>query len=211
MEKIFVILTFCLFYLNAGIYDHRNIKNISFSDFDIKVEKVLDNQDINVYVNNMKLATYFEDGGIPEVKEVFFNKETQYLVILVGWDAYHSAIDTKGDMYLLEVFRKNVKFERIDPYSKEGFEGTLEGVQTSFKYKSKENILKYLSNLNNQQRNILQNKQLLYSEPQIKTKMYLVKGDEVEILEEKDDWLYILYKGKKDIKAWIPKSAVEYK
>jgi hypothetical protein len=54
-------------------------------------------------------------------------------------------------------------------------------------------------------------KQPLYSEPQIKTKMYLVKGDKVEILEEKDDWLYILYKGKKDIKAWIPKSAVEYK
>jgi hypothetical protein len=52
-------------------------------------------------------------------------------------------------------------------------------------------------------------KQPLYSEPQIKTKMYLIKGDKVEILEEKDDWLYILYKGKKDIKAWIPKSAVE--
>jgi hypothetical protein len=54
-------------------------------------------------------------------------------------------------------------------------------------------------------------KQPLYSEPQIKTKMYLLKNDKVEILEEKDDWLYILYKGKKDIKAWIPKSAVEYK
>ena len=39
--------------------------------------------------------------------------------------------------------------------------------------------------------------------------MYLLKNDEVEILEEKDDWLYILYHGKKDIKAWIPKGAVE--
>ncbi|PLY05390.1 MAG: hypothetical protein C0625_15290 [Arcobacter sp.] len=52
-------------------------------------------------------------------------------------------------------------------------------------------------------------KQPLYKTPPIKTKMYLIKGDKVEILEEKDDWYYILYHGKKDIKAWIPKSAVE--
>jgi hypothetical protein len=54
-------------------------------------------------------------------------------------------------------------------------------------------------------------KEYLYDTPnkESKTKMYLIKGDEVEILEEKDDWLYILYKGKKDIKAWIPKSAIE--
>lgn len=54
-------------------------------------------------------------------------------------------------------------------------------------------------------------KQPLYKTPPTKTKMYLIKGDKVEILEEKDDWLYILYRGKKDIKAWIPKSAVQEK
>jgi hypothetical protein len=55
------------------------------------------------------------------------------------------------------------------------------------------------------------NKQPLYKSPTIdaKTKMYLIKGDTVEILEEKDDWLYILFKGKKEIKAWIPKDAIE--
>lgn len=58
-------------------------------------------------------------------------------------------------------------------------------------------------------KNIKQQKQLLYKTPNKKTKMYLIKGDKVEILKEKDNWLYILYKGKKDIKAWIPKSAVE--
>lgn len=52
-------------------------------------------------------------------------------------------------------------------------------------------------------------KQPLYSSPNQKTKMYLLKGDKVEILEEKDDWYYILYHGKKDIKAWIPKRAIE--
>lgn len=54
-------------------------------------------------------------------------------------------------------------------------------------------------------------KQSLFDNPnkESKTKMYLLKNDKVEILEEKDEWLYILYKGKKDIKAWIPKSAIE--
>jgi len=65
------------------------------------------------------------------------------------------------------------------------------------------NIKSYIS------KPILTKKQPLYKVPPIKTKMYLIKGDKVEILEEKDDWLYILYRGKKDIKAWIPKSSVE--
>jgi hypothetical protein len=58
---------------------------------------------------------------------------------------------------------------------------------------------------------ILPKKQHLYKSPSIdaKTKMYLIKGDKVEVLEEKDNWLHILYKGKKEIKAWIPKHAVE--
>jgi hypothetical protein len=63
--------------------------------------------------------------------------------------------------------------------------------------------------MNNNVKTILPKKQPLYSSPNVKTKMYLIKGDKVEILEEKDDWYYILYHGKKDIKAWIPKSAVE--
>jgi|GEM_PF-6245814 len=61
------------------------------------------------------------------------------------------------------------------------------------------------------EKTILPKQQPLYSSPNInsKTKMYLIKGDTVEILEEKDDWLYILFKGKKEIKAWIPKDAIE--
>ncbi len=41
------------------------------------------------------------------------------------------------------------------------------------------------------------------------TKMYIIKGDKVEILKEEDAWYYILYKGKREIKKWIPKTAVE--
>ena len=56
-------------------------------------------------------------------------------------------------------------------------------------------------------------KQPLYEEPNenTKTKMYLIKDDIIEILEEKEDWIYILYisKDNKEIKAWIPKKALE--
>lgn len=58
-------------------------------------------------------------------------------------------------------------------------------------------------------------KQYLYKElnKNSKTKMYLVKNDVVEIMEEKEDWIYILYisKDNKEIKAWIPKNALEFK
>ena len=52
-------------------------------------------------------------------------------------------------------------------------------------------------------------KSIIYSTPNKPTKMYLLKGDEVEILQEKDDWLQIRYYGKKTIEGWIKKSDVE--
>jgi hypothetical protein len=41
------------------------------------------------------------------------------------------------------------------------------------------------------------------------TNMYLIKDDEVEIIEEKENWLHIRYYGKKTIEGWIKKSDVE--
>ena len=58
---------------------------------------------------------------------------------------------------------------------------------------------------------IIPDKQYLYNAKNAeKTKMYLIKGDQVEVLRENEDWLYILYHGKKEILAWIPMSAVGY-
>ena len=66
----------------------------------------------------------------------------------------------------------------------------------------------------NKKSTIQTQKQALYKEANenSKTNMYLVKDDVVEILEEKDDWIYILYNSKdnKEIKAWIPKNALEF-
>ena len=52
-------------------------------------------------------------------------------------------------------------------------------------------------------------KAYIFSNKLVKTKMYLIKGDEVEIIEEKGDWIKIRYYGKKTIEGWIKKSDVE--
>jgi hypothetical protein len=82
-----------------------------------------------------------------------------------------------------------------------------EDFANEYLHKNYKNFVK----LDNAQQQIQPTKQPLYKSPTIdsKTKMYLIKGDKVEILEEKDNWLHIFYKGKKEIKAWIPKDAVE--
>ena len=51
-------------------------------------------------------------------------------------------------------------------------------------------------------------KALLYGSPNDSTKMYLLKGDAVEILSEKEKWYKISYYGSKKIDGWILKSDV---
>jgi len=53
-------------------------------------------------------------------------------------------------------------------------------------------------------------KVLTYTQiPETRIKMYLIKGDEVKIVKEKDGFLKIYYFGKNRIKGWIKKSDVE--
>ncbi|MDI9866835.1 SH3 domain-containing protein [Flectobacillus sp. DC10W] len=53
------------------------------------------------------------------------------------------------------------------------------------------------------------NKTFIYSSSKVPTKMYLIKGDEVEVLEEQGEWLKIRYYGKKTIEGWIKRSDVD--
>ncbi|WP_435355899.1 hypothetical protein [Emticicia sp. SJ17W-69] len=55
----------------------------------------------------------------------------------------------------------------------------------------------------------IKDKVFLNTTPNTLTKMYLLKGDEVEIIDEKDEWLKIRYYGKKTVEGWIKKSDVE--
>jgi len=50
---------------------------------------------------------------------------------------------------------------------------------------------------------------IVYDKNYRPTKMYLIKGDIVEIIKESGSWLNIKYYGKKTIEGWIKKSDVE--
>ena len=52
-------------------------------------------------------------------------------------------------------------------------------------------------------------KSIIHSAPNQPTKMYLIKGDEVEFLEEQGEWYKIRFYGKKTIEGWVRKSDVE--
>jgi hypothetical protein len=53
---------------------------------------------------------------------------------------------------------------------------------------------------------IITSKSAIYSKPGTSTRMYLVKGDVVTVLEEQGAWLKIEYAGKKLVSGWIKKS-----
>ena len=60
----------------------------------------------------------------------------------------------------------------------------------------------------------IENKTFLYKSPNKKTKMYLIKGDKVTLLDKKNDdtgqkWYFINYKGRKDLNMWIKAEAVD--
>ncbi|WP_150539455.1 hypothetical protein [Actinobacillus vicugnae] len=64
----------------------------------------------------------------------------------------------------------------------------------------------------------LKRKIFLYNNPEMsgRSKMYLVKGDQIVILNEKSDmfgkkWYFVNYKGKKDINMWVNAEDVDYK
>jgi hypothetical protein len=48
----------------------------------------------------------------------------------------------------------------------------------------------------------------IYQSPNVATKMYLIKGDLVSILEQKGDWVKIEYQGKKTVQGWLKKGDI---
>lgn len=75
--------------------------------------------------------------------------------------------------------------------------------------KNKEHWKKYLDFIEHKELKIGALKSTIYNLPNKPTKMYLIKNDEVEIVEEKGDWIKIRYYGKKVVEGWIKKSDVE--
>jgi hypothetical protein len=56
---------------------------------------------------------------------------------------------------------------------------------------------------------ITKSKATLHSSLSVPTKMYLLKGDDVELIDREGDWLKIRFRGKRVVEGWIKKSDVE--
>jgi hypothetical protein len=51
-------------------------------------------------------------------------------------------------------------------------------------------------------------KAIIYSAPNIPTRMYLIKGDVVTVLGKEEGWLRIDYEGKKQVRGWVKEQDV---
>ncbi|WOK09616.1 hypothetical protein RT717_13300 [Imperialibacter roseus] len=65
---------------------------------------------------------------------------------------------------------------------------------------------KFLSKIDSFSVRVVSEKAYIFSEPEVATKMYLIKNDEAELLEERNGWILVRYFGKKIIDGWVKKS-----
>jgi len=138
--KVFILLVFFLSFLFADTYDKRNINNLQINKVSIKIKESEDkNKGITVFTNDKKLITYSSEGANPNVKELIYDYKNNFLAILVGWREIHRGLNINGEYYVLNIFKNENKFIKIDSLTKEG--------ETVFIYKTKKNILNYLSNI----------------------------------------------------------------
>ena len=146
--KVFILLVFFLSFLFADTYDKRNINNLQINKVSIKIKESEDkNKGITVFTNDKKLITYSSEGAKPNVKELIYDYKNNFLAILVGWREIHRGLNINGEYYVLNIFKNENKFIKIDSLTKEGFDGLSEEGETVFLYKTKKNILNYLSNI----------------------------------------------------------------
>ena len=102
----------------------------------------------------------------------------------------------------IELSSSNVfNFKRIKTLPNFSFKGIYQQGK-----RDKRDYLEEFLDKNFNEISILKSK--IYTSPAIATKMYLVKGDEIEILQIKNQWLKIRYYGNKTIEGWIKKSDV---
>ena len=79
-------------------------------------------------------------------------------------------------------------------------------LEKNLKKKSPDVFAEYL--LVTSQKEIIVPRSIIYSEPDTPTRMYLIKGDIVTVLEEKNEWVKVEYEGKKVVTGWIKRQDV---
>jgi hypothetical protein len=106
-------------------------------------------------------------------------------------------IFTVGNDTLMNIYRSSnqqyITYKKLDSLP-----------QNVHDYLRKKGIRKNL-----QQKKILSDKAIIYSQPEIPTKMYLIKSNIITVLEEKEGWVKIEYEGKKLITGWVKKEDIK--
>ena len=177
--------------------------------------------DISIYKDGQIVDSYYTYGFSDELKLKNINdlKDAGMFYYEVNEDDFQEKYKEKDGTYsgiqanVIQMDEDKNRFQIYDPlrpgqrgiYKRikqlpSKLEAVLKSKNIIINSTIKEDKAKYLVKLT---------KSIIYSTPNKPTKMYLLKGDVVEILQEKDDWLQIRYYGKKTIEGWIKKSDVE--
>ena len=145
-------IIFSLLYIALLLTADNSFQKIETDKYDINIEATLDkdiDQNLNVFINEKLIKTYNFEGSIPKLKLVVYEKDESYLALLIGWKTLHRGLGINGEYYNLDIFKikKNNLIIQLKTLTKTGFDGQSEEGNEFFKYKTKEHILNYLSNI----------------------------------------------------------------
>ncbi|MFD2240361.1 SH3 domain-containing protein [Flectobacillus roseus] len=179
-------------------------------------------------LNNLSKTEYYflTDQGGGKLEEINFDETT----IITNISTYNELflLDKKDSfentpIKVIHLSRKNQHIEYLDVWDYElsdyviNLHGLGEGASqpmNGYIYRRAQNIPKEILSAISQIQSIKVLKVsslrcILSLSPNNPTKMYLIKGDKVEVLEEQGNWLKIRYYGKKVVEGWIKRSDVE--
>lgn len=174
---------------------------LSDSVMNIFISKEYDNDSLIIkFFNDIQNKSFLRD----TLSLDFTNKMMSANIIHIKREGF-KIID--AHLYTYDFFNENV-------FIQYGYGWTPGQPQSGLVYNSVNSIpidiIKKIKELKKKKlKTILVTKSNLFNTPNVATKMYLVKGDEIEILEKRSEWLKIRYYGKKIVEGWIKKSDVE--
>lgn len=135
---------------------------------------------------------------------VDFAKEIKYVNAVHLYES--NGVITNAHIWVYQFYNKN-------SFSQHGIGETSGQPQTGYIYHLAKNVpkevMREIQKINPVKFYTIEtNKSQIYETPQLKAKMYLIKGDIVECLERKKNWLKIRYYGKKTVEGWVKRSDV---
>lgn len=144
--------------------------------------------------NSMK---YFLISYLPNKKgENYLHIESDAGTLANSWATLYKIKDEINHGYYSNIFEVDKSWKKIKIFIGGSPLPLVDGWEIRYKF------IKEVAKIKNV-------KSVIYKVPNSHTKMYLLKDDNVEILEIKDDWLKVRYYGKKTIEGWIKKSDIE--